>query len=159
MSGFSGLSSLNPANTDALANQLVSNLMREVLGEVVASARQDVNVILERVTREALLDVMLFSVVDVASILNMGRHKVEYFIRSKQLKARRYGNEYRVRHSDLFEFVRETQPALMPELDRAARKRVNENSRLEPKEKENGLEAHPTLRALQETPPETGVKG
>ena len=146
------------AQIDSLANQLISNLMREALSEVVASARQDVNVILERVTREALLDVMLFSVVDVASILNMGRHKVEYFIRSKQLKARRYGNEYRVRHSDLFELVRETQPALMPELDRTARKRVNENSRVNSGNK-NGLESDLTPQALQETTPETEEEG
>jgi excisionase family DNA binding protein len=115
-----------------LTNQLVFGLVRETLSSLVDTARQDVNVILERVTREALLDVMLFSVADVAAILGMGRHKVEYFIRSKQLKARRYGNEYRVRHSDLLEFVRETQPALMPELDRAARTRVDQ---VKPKEK------------------------
>lgn len=48
---------------------------------------------------------VLYNIEDVAKLLNVSIHTVRYWIKTKQLKAMKLGNSWRIEHDDLVDFL------------------------------------------------------
>lgn len=66
-------------------------------------------------------DLRVYTIPEVARILQVGRHKVERLIRSGQLRAKLLGNSYRITHANLRAFLESDEAAPTAPLTRQSR--------------------------------------
>lgn len=62
-------------------------------------------------TLEVPEDLRVYTIPEVARILQVGRHKVERLIRSGHLRAKLLGNSYRITHANLKAFLESDEAA------------------------------------------------